>query len=56
MGVWLIRTAALVAIAVAAPPIVGTITGAAGLAEDVAQKAGEEFDKHFPPEDGPADE
>lgn len=56
--VWLMWTAALVAIAVAAPPIVGTITGAAGLAgsKDVAEKAGQEFDKRFPPEDEPADD
>lgn len=56
--VWLMWTAALVAIAVAAPPIVGTITGAAGLAgsKDVAKKAGAEFDKRFPPEDEPADD
>lgn len=53
--VWLMWTAGLVAIAVAAPPIVGTIAGAAGLAgsKDVAKKAGEEFDKRFPPKDRP---
>lgn len=56
--VWLMWAAALVAIAVAAPPIVGTIAGAAGLAgsRDMAKKAGEEFDKRFPPEDEPADD
>ena len=56
--VWLMWTAALVAIAVAAPPIVGTITGAAGLAgsKDVVEKAGQEFDKRFPPEGEPADD
>ena len=56
--VWLMWTAALVSIAVAAPPIVGTITGAAGLAgsKDVAEKAGQEFDKRFPPEGEPADD
>ena len=56
--VWLMWTAALVAIAVAAPPIVGTITGAAGLAgsKDVTEKAGQEFDKRFPPEGEPADD
>jgi hypothetical protein len=53
--VWLMWTAGLVAIAVAAPPIVGTIAGAAGLAgsKDVAKKAGEKFDKRFPPKDEP---
>ena len=55
--VWLMWAAALVAIAVAAPPIVGTIAGAVGLAgsRDIANRAGEEFDKHFPAEDEPAD-
>lgn len=55
--VWLMWTAGLVAIALAVPPIVGTITGAARLAgsKDVAKKAGEEFDKRFPPEDEPVD-
>lgn len=56
--IWLMWTAALVAIAVAAPPIVGTITGAAGLAgsKEVAKKAGEQFDKRFPPKNEPADD
>lgn len=56
--VWLMWTAGLVAIAVAVPPIVATITGAAGLAgsRDVAKKAGDEFDKRFPPEDEPVDD
>ncbi len=56
--VWLMWTAGLVAIAVAAPPIVGTITGAAGLAgsKDVAKRAGEEFDKRYPPEEEPVDD
>lgn len=55
--VWLMWTAGLVAIAVAAPPIVGAITGAAGLpgSKDVAKKAGKGFDKRFPPEDEPLD-
>ncbi len=50
--------AALVAVAVAAPPIVATIAGAVGLpgSRDMAKKAGEEFDKRFPPEDEPADD
>lgn len=53
--VWLMWTAGLVAIAVAAPQIVGTIAGAAGLAasKDATKRAGEEFDKRFPPEDEP---
>ncbi len=56
--VWLMWTAGLVAIAVAAPPIVGTITGAAGLAgsKEVAQKTGKEFDKRFPPQDKQAED
>lgn len=56
--VWLMWTAGLVAIAVAAPPIVGTIAGAAGLAasKDAAKRAGERFDKSFPPEDEPVDD
>lgn len=55
--VWMMWTAALVAVSVAAPPIVGTITGAAGLAgsKDVAKKAGDKFDKRFPPKTEPAD-
>ena len=55
--VWLMWTVCLVAVAVAAPPIVGTVVGATGLAgsKDVAKKVGKEFDKRFPPEGEPSD-
>lgn len=51
LWVWLMWTACLVGIALYAPPVVGAVAGA-GLvgSNDVAKKAGETFDKHFPPE------
>lgn len=51
LWVWLMWTACMVGIALYAPPIVGAVAGA-GLvgSNDAAKKAGETFDKHFPPE------
>jgi len=50
--VWLMCTAALTVVAVAAPSTIATAVGLAGLASpEAAKKAGEKFDRRFPPED-----
>lgn len=53
LWVWQMWTACMVGIALYAPPVVDAVAGA-GLvgSNDVAKKAGETFDKHFPPECG----
>lgn len=53
LWVWLMWTACMVGIALYAPPVVDAAAGA-GLvgSNDVAKKAGETFDKYFPPESG----
>lgn len=53
--VWLMWTAGLVAIAVAAPPTVAAIPGAAGLGggPSAAKRVAKEFDKRYPPQDDP---
>jgi hypothetical protein len=53
--VWLMWTAGLVAISMAAPPIVGEVASAAGLlaSKEAAEKTGKVFDRRFPPEPEP---
>lgn len=55
--VWLMWTAALTVVAVAAPSTIATYVSLAGLpaGQEAAKKAGEEFDRRFPPEDDPVD-
>lgn len=52
---WLMWAAGLVVVAVAAPPIIDTMAAAAGVSgsRDVAKRAGQEFDRRFPPKDEP---
>lgn len=51
--VWIMWSAAIVAVTVAAPPAVAAVPGAVGLpaGNAAAKRAGEEFDKRYPPDD-----
>ncbi|UZJ26843.1 hypothetical protein RHODO2019_18345 (plasmid) [Rhodococcus antarcticus] len=53
--VWLMWTAALTVVAVAAPSTIATYVSLAGLpaGKEAAKRAGEQFDRRFPPEDEP---
>lgn len=57
LWVWLMWTAALTVVAVAAPSTVAKYVSLAGLpaGRDAARKVGEEFDRRFPPGDEPVD-
>ncbi len=55
--VWLMWTAALTVVAVAAPSTIATYMSLAGLpaGQEAAKKAGAEFDRRYPPGDEPVD-